>query len=553
MDWDATPRSGRRRGIRRAVDWTATTLAVAVVATAVVALNPPRQGREEAVACPPGTTSFAEFEDRERRRLATSGLGDLEGAGTELEALEGLCIQTKHPESLAELSVMHAERASVYEAPDGYVPANARLHALAARDALAGGSRPSQLSHPWKPVGIGPLQSADVGYDSVNGLGLVELAGRITDFSYDATHDDLYASVSTGGVWRSDDQGEHWVSIGDSLATQVVGSVAYTSAGGGALLALTGDGSFGAGSYEGMGVYRSTNGGASWTRSAGVPNDAFGFQLAVDAANPNVVYAATGTGLFRSADAGVSFVNVNLPTGPCAGRSNRDAGCLFANVVTDVVVQQPGGRENEVGGTVVAAVGWRGGSAVNPDGTVQAPANGIYSSATGNPGSFAKVVTTGFTSQERIGRIELGAAVGPLQDHDYLYAIVQDAVYLRNGAPAIDAPETEGLVDTPTVLDGVYVSADFGTTWIKMTDGLALQEPTTGSALAVAAQALANIGPGVQAWYNDFIVPDPTRQDPVLGVPTRLLFGLEEVWQKRADGPADRPVAVRGRGPLLQR
>lgn len=503
----------------------AVVLTVALAASVVVAVRP---GVDTAAsACPAGYTSYAELEAKEGH------LGEAdrhEGDRSEAD-LEGLCISNKHPESLAELSIMRSERGSIYGAPFGRVPANARARALAERDALAAKPRTDENSHPWKPFGVGPLQSADEGYDSVNGLGLVELAGRITDFSYDPINDDLYASVATGGVWRSDDQGESWVSIGDSLPTQVVGSVAYTPAGGGALLALTGDGSFGANSYEGMGAYRSTDGGQTWLRASGVPNDSFGFKLAVDPTAPSVVYAATGAGLFRSTDAGVSYTNVNLPTGPCEGSSNRDAGCVFANIVTDVVVQTPGGIGDEQGGNVVAAVGWRGGSATNPDGTVQSPRNGIYASATGEPGTFTKVDATGFTPQERIGRIELGAATGPDQDHDYLYAIVQDAVYLRDGAPAIDAPETEGLLNSPTVLDGVYVSSDFGTTWVKLVDGLELQAPTTGSALAVTAQALGGFGPGVQAWYNDFVLPDPTRQDPLLGAPTRLIFGLEEVWE----------------------
>ena len=49
----------------------------------------------------------------------------------------------------------------------------------------------------------------------------------------------------------------------------------------------------------------------------------------------------------------------------------------------------------------------------------------------------------------------------------------------------------------------------------------------------------------MQAWYNQWIQPDPTRADSN-GVPTRLLFGLEEVWENRladnnrpADGPTD--------------
>jgi hypothetical protein len=509
----------------------ASAVAFVLAASVVVASRP---DRSEA-ACPAGYTSWAELEQREGRGLESRGMDGHEAAPdrSALEAeLEGLCISDKHPESLAELALAHSERAAVIGAPSGFVPLNARAKALAQREALASKPRSDTLSFPWKPYGVGPLQSADEGYDSVNGLGLVELAGRITDFSYDTIHDDLYASVSTGGVWRSDDQGESWVSIGETLPTQVVGSVAYTTAGGGAILALTGDGSFGALSYEGMGAFRSTDAGATWQHATGIPSDAFGFQLAVDPTNASVVYAATGAGLFRSTDAGASYTNVNLPTGPCAGLSNRVKPCVFANVVTDIVVQEPGGVGNTAGGSVIAAVGWRGGSRQNPDGTVQSPRNGIYASASGQPGSFEKVDTIGFTPQERIGRIELGAAVGPLQDHDYLYAIVQDAVYLRNGAPAIDAPETEGLIDTPTVLDGIYVSQDFGRTWVKMADGLELQEPTSGSALAVTAQVLANIGPGVQAWYNDFVVPDPTRQDP-LGVPTRLLFGLEEVWQNQ--------------------
>ncbi|MGH2590300.1 MAG: hypothetical protein ACRDGW_05825, partial [Actinomycetota bacterium] len=499
-------------------------VAVSIAASVVVAVRPAHD--TAAAACPAGYTSYAELEARERRFGAERERG-------EEEELAGLCISNKHPESLAELSIMRAERSSIYAAPYGRIPANARANALAEREALAAKQKKTdENSNPWKPVGIGPLQSADEGYDSVNGLGLVELAGRITDFSYDRANDDLYASVATGGVWRSDDQGESWVSIGETLPTQVVGSVAYTPADGGAVLALTGDGSFGANSYEGMGAYRSTDGGQTWVRASGVPNDAFGFKLAVDPTNPSVAYAATGAGLFRSSDAGVSYTNVSLPTGPCEGRSNRDAGCVFANIVTDVVVQAPGGTGDEEGGNVIAAVGWRGGQRENPNGTVQSPNNGIYASATGAPGTFAKVDTTGFTPQERIGRIELGAAIGPDQDHDYLYAIVQDAVYLRGGAPAIDAPETDGLIpNSPTVLDGVYVSSDFGTTWVKMVDGLELQEPTTGSALAVTAQVLGGFGPGVQAWYNDYVLPDPTRQDPLLGIPTRLHFGLEEVWE----------------------
>ncbi|MEA2446775.1 MAG: hypothetical protein QOK47_412, partial [Actinomycetota bacterium] len=58
------------------------------------------------------------------------------------------------------------------------------------------------------------------------------------------------------------------------------------------------------------------------------------------------------------------------------------------------------------------------------------------------------------------------------------------------------------------------------------------ENPGTGSSLAGTGQATL-FAPGVQAWYNMWIKPDPTRQIEETGVPTRLTFGLEEVWQNR--------------------
>ncbi|MDP8927555.1 MAG: hypothetical protein M3O70_03005, partial [Actinomycetota bacterium] len=254
-----------------------------------------------------------------------------------------------------------------------------------------------------------------------------------------------------------------------------------------------------------------------------------------------VVYVATSKGLYRSTDAGRTYANVSLPTGECAGRTD-DQRCIFANYVTDVVVQAPD-RFGNPGGEVLAAVGFRGGSAATgwPNGEPYAPYNGLYRSPTGEPGSFVKLPAPGFAPQERIGRVELGVAEGPAQNHDYVYAVVQDAVLLSRGIGVIDAPE-EVKGPKPlrfnTNLNGVYVSADFGQTWKLMADETQISEsPLTGSALIGVGQA--TYAPGIQAWYNLFIKPDPTRQTPD-GIPTRLTFGLEEVWQNpHTDQPQD--------------
>ena len=276
----------------------------------------------------------------------------------------------------------------------------------------------------------------------------------------------------------------------------------------------------------------------------------------VDPTNPSDVYAATGAGLFRSTDAGASYVNVKLPTGECAGKSNRAPGCLFANIVTDVVVQQPGGIATSRGGIVVAAVGWRGGNADEPRRHPSSPRTTASTSpTTGAPGSFTKVNTVGFAPQDGIGRVELGAATGPHQDHDYLYAIVQDARHLRQRAPGDRRARDRGcslaLPDRPERhLRVVATSARRGRRWPTRTS---CRNPTTGSALAGVGAALGGFGPGVQAWYNMFIVPDPTRQTRCSGVPTRLCFGLEEVWQNELTVSRRTARPVQGDRPLLQR
>ncbi|MFN2543975.1 MAG: hypothetical protein ABR600_05310 [Actinomycetota bacterium] len=471
-------------------------------------------------ACPPGYVSMS-------KEGSTSLAGHVHRAGW--------CINAKHPEDASELADNGAQQFAKYAAPRTKFPSSSYFTAIRQRNRLLKRGQSAANSNRWTPYGKGPLQSADPDYPGVNGLGLVELAGRITDFAYVPPTDAhfggaLFASVAYGGVWMSKDEGKSWRPIGNRLPTQIVGSVGYTPAGGGTIVAITGDGSFGRYSRPGAGAFWS-NDGKTWHHAKGVPSGAFGFNVAVDQRFPKRVYVATGKGLFRSADAGRTFVNVQLPTGDCAGTSRGD--CMLANEVTDVVVKAPAGTPARHGGAVLAAVGWRDGDAPYANGKPQAPANGLYFSPHGGkPGTFKKLEPSGFAPQERIGRVEFGPAVGPDQDHNYVYATVQDATLSRGGGYGIDADQTSGTI--PSVWEGLYVSSDFGQTWSELYDVSEAQSPTTGSALAVVAQAQANYGPGVQAWYNEWVAPDPTMSAG--GVPSRVLFGLEEVWENDDPG-----------------
>jgi photosystem II stability/assembly factor-like uncharacterized protein len=552
----------------------------ALLLLAVGAFALVRSHRDEAVAqaCPPGFASPAERQLELSREHASEGDGPDAEAAAEKSSGAG-CTPRKHPESKGDLLKMQGNSGRSARGGAPGVRSGAYAHAVRQRARLAAnaGTLPGS-GGAWTPAGHGPLIGDDANYDEVNGQGLADQNGRPSDFAFDPAGRRLFAAIGEGGVWTATEGGGYndWKSIGDPLPTQAIGGIGYSSANGGTIIVSTGDNVFGGGgTFSGLGVYRTTDDGKTWQHATGVPGGIITFKIKVDPSNPQVVYAATGAGLYRSTDAGATFANVDLPTGQgvasgqpdCTGKGPDVEGCYLANMVTDVVVRAPGGSTNATGGAVTAVVGWRAGDKTSqpsqhyPSGYVESPNNGIYTSDSGAPGSFTKVDTSavgpspvaanGFTAQDRIGRIELGEATGPQQDHDYLYAVVEDAQAFNGGAPSIDAPETEQGVPNNTVLDGIYVSSDFGKNWTLMEDAQTLDnDPTTGSGLTGTGCGQLYC-PGVQAWYNQQISVDPTRAT-AQGVPTRMVFGIEEVWQNRlTDQPLDGPTQFKVIGPYF--
>ncbi len=215
---------------------------------------------------------------------------------------------------------------------------------------------------------------------------------------------------------------------------------------------------------------------------------------------------------------------------------------------------KPSSTANGPAGAVIAAVGWRAGQKqdLDPSGNpvsgctlngaatpcLQAPQNGLYSSATGQPGSFSYIAPSGTPPQSLpataiFGRTALAVAHGAGQNSDAVYALVEDAQKF-NGCPDVldQVPPKSACNATvsgealATVLNGMYASYDFGKTWTKIMDSTQLKQAGTNSALL----GQAGYNPGIQAWYNLWVEADPTVSDPG-GNPTRVMFGLEEVWE----------------------
>jgi hypothetical protein len=114
----------------------------------------------------------------------------------------------------------------------------------------------------------------------------------------------VYASFgsNTGSIFRSPDAGSTWATITNGLPTGWFANVLVTDRSvPGRVYAL--------GSFSSTGLYRTENGGSNWIKiGSGLPDGAI-VALTIDPNTSSTVYAApSGGGLYRSTDAGASFI-----------------------------------------------------------------------------------------------------------------------------------------------------------------------------------------------------------------------------------------------------
>jgi photosystem II stability/assembly factor-like uncharacterized protein len=207
--------------------------------------------------------------------------------------------------------------------PHPYVPSGAHLNAVRQlRQKLAAEAAARQagklLATPaWTPIGPQPINTPYT--DPV-------VSGRITAIAIDpANSNHVYAAGAQGGVWQTTDGGNTWASLTDNQPSLAVGSLILDPSNSRTIYAGTGEENFSGDSYYGAGILKSTDGGATWTQYCGpfcgpVGQDGFyggGARiggLAVQPSNNQVLLAAVALlfqdGVYRSANGGVSWTQV---------------------------------------------------------------------------------------------------------------------------------------------------------------------------------------------------------------------------------------------------
>ena len=297
----------------------------------------------------------------------------------------------------------------------------------------------------------------------------------------DVTYNTVWSAGVGGGLWKTTDitaSSPNWIPIDDLFNNLAITAIAYNPSNTQEMYFGTGEGFFNADAIRGNGIWKSTNGGTTWSQLTSTSSSANFNYIQKIAVHPTSgdVYAGTRNGLFRSQNGGTSWTKV-LGSGVGAS-SNR---------VSDIEIASDN--------NIYVALGLF-------------QTDGVYKSSTGNSGGWTKIntggngfPTTGFS------RIELACAPS---NANVIYAVTQQNPGYGVGAiyRSINGGASWSTRTNPTDADG-GIGNDFtrGQAWYDLT---ACVDPNNSNVLLVGGVDLFKSTNGgnnwqqISHWYGGF-------------------------------------------------
>ena len=238
----------------------------------------------------------------------------------------------------------------------------------------------------------------------------------------------FYIGVNNGGVWKTTDYGRTWFPIFDDQPTGSIGDVAVAPSNPNLIYVASGEGIQRPDLSVGDGIYKSTDAGKTWVNTGLKDGQQIG-GLAIDATNENRVFAAvlghpygpnTERGVYRTTDAGKTWQRV-----------------LYKDENTGAVQVAIDPKNTNI----VYADLWAGRQGPWENGEWNGEESGLYKSTDG--GNTWRQLTKGLpTAKQGLGRI--GFCIAPTNTNR-LYATVDAGDY-----------------------GGIYRSDDAGESWSQM-------------------------------------------------------------------------------------
>ncbi len=326
-------------------------------------------------------------------------------------------------------------------------------------------------------------------------LGPGNIGGRTRQVVVDpADANVIYVAAVAGGVWKTTNGGATWMPLDDLMANLAVNSLVMDPGNSQVLYAGTGEGFFNIDGVRGAGIFKTTNGGTTWTQLANTNNSNFHYvnDLVVSTGSSARVYAATRQGVYRSLDGGVTWTLVQSGAGV--------NGCLDLAIRTDIMATD----------TVFAACG------TFAQGTIyrntDAGGAGAWTAVYTNAGMGRASLAIAPSIQSTI--YALGASIQPGTFNNGLFAVLRST---SNGDSGTWTVQVDNTSTTP--LNTVLLS----------NPPFALGCPGFGS------PAFFN-----QGWYDNVIKVDPADPNRVWAGGVDLFrsddgganFGLASYWYK---------------------
>jgi photosystem II stability/assembly factor-like uncharacterized protein len=151
-------------------------------------------------------------------------------------------------------------------------------------------------------------------------LGPTNISGRATDIAVAdrGTSRRVYAAYATSGVWKSDDDGASWQAVFENQPSTSIGDMAVAPSNPDIVWVGTGESNLFRASMPGVGVFKSTDGARSFQHS-GLTDTQTIARIVVHPSNPDIVYVAAGghgwtdnemRGVFKTTDGGQTWTKV---------------------------------------------------------------------------------------------------------------------------------------------------------------------------------------------------------------------------------------------------
>ncbi|HEY2932805.1 MAG TPA: FG-GAP-like repeat-containing protein [Acidobacteriota bacterium] len=275
-------------------------------------------------------------------------------------------------------------------------------------------------------------------------------------------------SRSGSAFFRSTDAGDNWIGMTEELDSGYVVGITVNPKNTENLYASTS-----------TGVFKSTNGGASWTAAGrfsafSAPTGAQ--DLVIDPTNSSVLYVATVGGIFKSTDAGVSYQ-----------LKNRGLGNLISNIAIDPLTPTTLYAGGAIGlyKSVDAGETWAVVPFISPSqGSIPRVTRILF--APGQPSTVYLATSRGVHRSTNSGTT--WAAINTGLGFGFVPQVLTLAV-----DPAKPSTVYAGVAN---FAGGVYKSTDTGNTWAPSNKGLFLESGTT-AVQTVYALAVDPVSPAI--------------------------------------------------------